>query len=280
MLSVPYYSVLVLLSKYYVPCSCSQVTIKLLSFLTLSVLFYITHIHTHPPHYIVSTYSTTLIIFHTSPCALQTNNDQRLPSQLMHTTTNDQSHLTCGVININANKSAHYDSKIQHPDFTSIARGVDIIGITETHLASEQDVQKEGYHHYAIVRKKASLARSHSGGIAVLVTNSLAPYMTMCDWSNPCCLAIKIKAATISLHQDLYVLTVYLPPEHSSYLKSTNMDLFLLLANAFSKIPQEAPVVIMGDFNAHTNNQSGALPRYPPRCPFPIRHRVPPYRSS
>ena len=86
----------------------------------------------------------------------------------------------------------------------------------------------------------------------------------MCDWSNPCCLAIKIKAATLSLHQDLYVLMVYLPQEHSSYLKSTNTDPFLLLAIAFSKIPHEAPVVIMGDFNAHTNNESGALPSIHP----------------
>ena len=73
----------------------------------------------------------------------------------------DRPRLTCGVININANKSAHYESKIQHPDFTSITQGVDIIGITETHAASEQDVQKAGYQHYATVRKKASLARSH-----------------------------------------------------------------------------------------------------------------------
>ena len=148
-----------------------------------------------------------------------------------------------------------YNTQTSHPSLE-----VTIIGVTETHAASEQDVQKEGYHHYAVVRKKASLARSHSGGIAVLVSNSLAPYTTMCDWSNPCCLAIKINATSVSLHQDLYILTVYLPPEHSSYLKSTNADLFLMLANAFSNIPQEAPVVVMGDFNAHTNNQSGAHP--------------------
>ena len=76
---------------------------------------------------------------------------------------------------------------------------------------------------------------------------------------------MKIKASILSLHQDLHILTVYLLPEHSSYLKSTNTDPFLLLANAFSKIPQEAPVLIMGDFNAHTNNLSGAPPPlYPP----------------
>ena len=222
-----------------------------------------THTHTHFTLY-SNTYTSTLIIFHTSPYAQQTTTDQSSPSQPMHTNTTDCSRLTYGVININANKSANYDSKIQHPDFTAMARGLDIIGITETHAASEQDVQKERYHHYAIVRKKASLARSHSGGIAVLVSHSLAPSTTMCDWSTPCCLAIKINAKAVSLHQDLYVLTVYLPPEHSSYLKSTNTDPFLMLANTFNKLPRDAPVVVMGDFNAHTNNQSGALPNIHP----------------
>ena len=188
--------------------SYSQVTIKLLSSYPYQFSLALTHTHIHTSHYISSTYTSTLIVFHTSPYAQQTTTDQSSPSQLMHTTTTDRSRLTYGVININANKSAHYDSKIQHPDFTAIARGLDIIGITETHAASEQDVQKEGYHHYAVVRKKASLARSHSGGIAVLVSNSLAPYTTMCDWSNPCCLAIKINATSVSLHQDLYILTV------------------------------------------------------------------------
>ena len=83
-------------------------------------------------------------------------------------------------------------------DFSSLTKGLNVIGITETHAASEQDVQRQGYHHFAVVRRKATLARSHSDGIAVLVENFLAPFASMCDWSNPCCLAIKIKASTSS----------------------------------------------------------------------------------
>ena len=176
----------------------------------------------------------------------------------------DRYRLKCGVININANKTAKYDFKFQHPDFSSIINGLDVIGITETHAASEQDVQKQGYHHFAIVHKKASLARSHSGGIAFLVENSLAPFTSMCEWSNPCCLAIKIKASVFHLPTDLYVLTIYLPPEHSSYLKSTNTDPFLLLDQAFNKIPPSSNTILMGDFNAYTSNQSRALPHIHP----------------
>ena len=72
--------------------------------------------------------------------------------------------LHMGAININSNRSACYDSKVQHADFTDLTHDLDIIGITETHSSMESDVQKQGYKHFAIVRKKATLARAHSGG--------------------------------------------------------------------------------------------------------------------
>ena len=139
-------------------------------------------------------------------------------------------------------------------------QGLDVIGLSETHAATEQEVQKHGYCHFSIVRKKATLARSHSGGITVLVSNHLAPSTTMCDWSSPCCLAIKISGPAIGQVSDLYILTVYLPPEHSSYLKSTRTDPFAVLNEACSHIPPNAHTLLMGDFNAHTASATGATP--------------------
>ena len=93
-------------------------------------------------------------------------------------------HLRLGAININSNHSSCYDSKVQHffqfQDFSNLTHDLDVIGITETHSAMESDVQKQGYKHYAIVHKKANLARAHSGGIALLVKQSLAPHTNMC----------------------------------------------------------------------------------------------------
>ena len=63
-------------------------------------------------------------------------------------------HLRIGAININSNRSSCYDSKVQHSDFTDLTHDLGVIGITETHSAVESDVQKQGYKHYAIVRKK------------------------------------------------------------------------------------------------------------------------------
>ena len=68
--------------------------------------------------------------------------------------------------------------------------------------------------------KRRPLARSHSGGIAVLVRNHLASCATMCDWTNPSCLALRISGSILNYERDLYVLTVYIPPEGSSYLKA------------------------------------------------------------
>ena len=82
----------------------------------------------------------------------------------------------------------------------------------------------------------------------------------MCDWSSPCCLAIKISGSAIGQPSDLYILTVYLPPEHSSYLKSTKTDPFAVLNQACSHIPPNAHTLLMGDFNAHTATATGATP--------------------
>ena len=82
----------------------------------------------------------------------------------------------------------------------------------------------------------------------------------MCDWPNPSCLTIRIQGQAINQPSDLYVLTAYLPPEHSSYLKSTQTDTFLLLNKAYQQIPPTAHILIMGDFNTHMGTLSGHIP--------------------
>ena len=132
--------------------------------------------------------------------------------------------------------------------------------VSQTHSSSESEIQKQGYHHFAVVRKKAALARSHSGGIAVLIWNHLAAHTTMCDWSNPSCLAIRIQWSVLNYEKDLYVIMVYIPPEGSTYLKANAIQPFDLLKSSYAKIPPDAHVVLLGDFNAHINSQSGDNP--------------------
>ena len=196
-----------------------------------------------------------------------------------------QYRLQIGALNINSNRTASYDSKVQHLDFNYLTQGLDVIGLSETHAATEQEVQKHGYCHFSIVRKKATLARSHSGVITVLVSNHLAPSTTMYDGSSPCCLAIKISGPAIGQVSDLYILTVYLPPEDSSYLKSTRTDPFAILNEACSHIPPNAHTLLMGDFNAHTASATGATPYVRPDL-LPSHHddatppHSPPPRAS
>ena len=192
--------------------------------------------------------------------------------------------LRMGAININSNRSACYDSKVQHADFTDLTNDLDVIGITETHSSMESDVQKQGYKHFAVVRKKAPLARAHSGGIAVLVRNSLAPHTSMCEWSNPCCLTVRINGSALDLSQDLYIVTVYVPPENSSYLKSTGINPFDLLLQTQHHIPPLSHVVWMGDFNAHLDQENSSSPHVPsellPALNFNLPSADPPARTS
>ena len=82
----------------------------------------------------------------------------------------------------------------------------------------------------------------------------------MCEWSNPCCLTIRVNGAALDLAHDLYIVTVYVPPENSSYLKSTGTDPFDLLHLTQQRIPPLAHVVWMGDFNAHLDQANSSSP--------------------
>ena len=192
--------------------------------------------------------------------------------------------LRMGAININSNRSACYDSKVQHADFTDLTHDLDVIGITETHSSMESDVQKQGYKHFAGVRKKATLPRAHSGGIAVLVRNSLAPYTSMCEWSTPCCLTIRVNGPALDLSQDLYIVTVYVPPENSSYLKSTGVNPFDMLLQTQHHIPPLSHVIWMGDFNAHLDQENSSSPHVPsellPALNFDLPSADPTARTS
>ena len=96
----------------------------------------------------------------------------------------------------------------------------------------------------------------------------------MCDWSNPSCLTIRIKGSVLNYENDLYVMTIYIPPEGSSYLKANAIQPFDLLKASYDKIPPEAHTVLMGDFNAHTNSQDRGQPPYSPLHIIRDRSRI------
>ena len=106
----------------------------------------------------------------------------------------------------------------------------------------------------------------------------------MCDWSNFSCLTICIHGNSLDLSQDLYIITVYIPPENSSYLKSTGINPFDLLLQAHKRIPPMAHVIWMGDFNAHLDQENSSSPHVAPELlpalNFDLASADPPTRVS
>ena len=56
-------------------------------------------------------------------------------------------------------------------------------------------------------------------------------------------------------------MAVYIPPEHGSYIKSTKLDPFAAISQAYQKFPPSAHNVLMGDFNAHKGQSPETRPR-------------------
>ena len=106
----------------------------------------------------------------------------------------------------------------------------------------------------------------------------------MCEWSNPCCLTLRVNGSALDLSQDLYIVTVCIPPENSSYLKSTGINPFDLLLQTQHHIPPLSHVIWMGDFNAHLDQENRSSPHVPsklfPALNFDLPSADPPARTS
>lgn len=138
---------------------------------------------------------------------------------------------------------------MNNPDFVSFINSYDIIHLSETKLDSLDDVNVDGY---SFIGKYRFVFKNRSGGVGILIKNSLFDKIEVLDISCENCLWYRFKDTS-------YIFAVvYIPPEGSKY---GNLDIFDKLENDIIDINSQydnASLLIFGDFNAKT----GRLPDY------------------
>ena len=150
----------------------------------------------------------------------------------------------CGVI-----------SKLRCPDFVSFISEYDIIGLQETKTDETDQISIPGFETYIFSREKLSNYRS--GGIAIIVRNTLMPYIKI-DSNNKSNL---IKFFTISkeiygsksqYEEDLKCGIVYIPPSSSRY---SHADPFFEIQNEiFNFLSENKHCLLFGDWNSRCGN--------------------------
>jgi len=141
-------------------------------------------------------------------------------------------------------------------DISSDVIKADIVILVETWLSKASTIQVQGYTndpHYNVYRPKHIKAKRCSGGISLLIKNSIIKFVTVVK-QNEFSLWLKVNGVAFGMTRDIYISGVYIPPVKSVFLNK-DLDPFHKLEDDFAYFQSKGHVVSMGDFNARISNK-------------------------
>lgn len=134
-------------------------------------------------------------------------------------------------------------SKLKFPDFHEFLSRYDIICLSEIKTDQYDEVDIDGFR---FISTNRALAKRKSGGVGVLVKNTIWPHVKILDNSYENCLWF-----TFDDYYDLSCIfgAVYIPPEGSPY---SSVSIFDKLEQDIIKYcsDDKTYTCLMGDFNA------------------------------
>jgi exonuclease III len=145
--------------------------------------------------------------------------------------------------------------KLNDIDFISKLENFDLISLVETWLPyGQNNINIDGFFSFSKNRKDISQnSRRSSGGITILVKSSLRKGVKFLDKeSTEEFVWWKLDKTFFKLPHDIFICTVYIPPQYSSRETRINIDHFESLQNSIDKFTMLGKVVLCGDFNART----------------------------
>ena len=151
--------------------------------------------------------------------------------------------LECKINGIKSNKL--YDQ-----DVIDNLNKSDFIGLVETHADSNTDIALKGYYVFRKDRPKNKRAWKASGGIAVLIKESLRTACKFDPISDSDIVWVRVTKDITKLNSDLYLAFVYLPPCNSTYGKANGKEILQKLEKHIDFFSCKGKVIICGDFNA------------------------------
>ena len=167
--------------------------------------------------------------------------------------------------NINGTKS----NKLYSQEIINYLKS-DFIGLVETHAGSNTDISLDGYYVFCKDRPKNKKAWKASGGVAVLVKETLRKYCTFDPLSDSDVIWIRVQKQVTNLTCDLFLAFVYIPPCNSIYGKANSKDILQKLAKHIEYFSCKCKVIVCGDFNARLGDNCDVLEKEDePHIPLP-----------
>ena len=131
----------------------------------------------------------------------------------------------------------------------------DIIFLNECWIPEKVKLELSGYTLKIKARKRKKNARRDSGGLCVLIKNSIADFFEFVEWNNEDGMIVKVKCQYTSINKDLYFVFVYMRSNNSTRNDLTQeYDAFDLLYLKICELRENNEIVIIGDFNSRTSS--------------------------
>jgi exonuclease III len=158
--------------------------------------------------------------------------------------------VTCWNVNGLYKRSQDY-CKLEDESFKDAVNSYDIIGLVETHTGPDDDISLEGFSTSQINRPKNKKANKFSGGLAILIKNDIKKGTRIIQ-AGMSSIWLKLDKHFFGHPKDIYVCIAYLPPENSSYSRSSNKDCIEDLEKQVQHFSPLGDLLILGDLNART----------------------------
>ena len=148
-------------------------------------------------------------------------------------------------------------NKLNFPEVLDVIKPNDIICITETHADEKQVIEVKDFKSFSVIRPKTRGAKRNSGGITVLIRNSICKGVTVekskvlpydVVW-------LKLNKKYFMCNQDIFIAVAYMSPENSSYAMRQQSDTFDLLELEIARYMSKGEIILTGDLNARTSDK-------------------------
>ena len=127
----------------------------------------------------------------------------------------------------------------------------DIIGVQETKVDDADSIEIPGYTIFCHNRQK--LSRYRSGGIAIIVKNSLQQYIRIGNSNSKLIQWFSIASSITKTEDDIHCGVVYIPPASSKY---ASPDPYFEIQNEIDQYCGNCEnAILFGDFNSRTGKR-------------------------
>ena len=146
--------------------------------------------------------------------------------------------------------------KIEDSDFLKHISPYDIIFLSECWFSKTtcSSLELSGFKVYCKARSRKKKAKRDSGGLCVLIKNSINCYFEVLDWENEDGLIFKVDKKNTLLESDLYFVFTYIRPNASTRNDLSNEnDPFDVLWQKVAELRNNNELIVIGDLNSRTS---------------------------